>query len=43
MADYHRITGELLDADANVRRFLSHVTLGTVKASLAVPLQPHSP
>ncbi len=38
MADYRRITGELLDADINVRRFVSHVTLGTVKASLAVPL-----
>ena len=42
MADYRRITGELLDADANVRRFVSHVTLGTVKASLAVPLEPKS-
>ena len=42
MADYRRITGELLDTDANVRRFVSHVTLGTVKASLAVPLEPHS-
>ena len=38
MADYRRITSELLDADANVRRFVSHVTLGTVKATLAVPL-----
>jgi hypothetical protein len=25
-----------------VRRFVSHVTLGTVKASLAVPLESHS-
>jgi len=41
-ADYRRITGELLDADANVLRFVSHVALGTVKASLAVPLEPHS-
>ncbi len=39
MADYRRITGELLDADVNVRRFVSHVTLGTVKATLAVPLE----
>ncbi len=42
MADYRRITGELLDADVNVRRFVSHVTLGTVKASLAVPLESYS-
>ena len=43
MADYRRITAELLDADANVRCFVSHVTLGTVEASLAVPLEPNSP
>jgi len=41
MADYRRITGELLDTDPNVRRFASHVTLGTVKSSLAVPLESH--
>ena len=43
MADHRRIAAELLDADANVRRFVSHVTLGTMKASLAVPLEPNSP